>query len=415
MGGSKNTLRMRMLKTYQGVIYSLVLLFSSIQLNAQPDGAAIFKQYCKACHSEGTDKTVGPGLKDVTTKRTKEWLKKWIKSSTELINSGDADAKKIFDEYNGLVMPDQNISDAEMDALIGYLEKLAKAEESTTPEASEVSPTTPKKKNTGNGILLLIFIAFILLGIILFLWNKFRRVQDKPSLTKAYEDQELQFKSFAGRHRKWFIFGGLFVLLFGMKTCWDAAFMVGVSQGYQPIQPIAFSHSVHAGQNQISCRYCHASAFKGKVAGIPSGNVCMNCHKYVKKGTRTGTEEIAKIYKAMDYDPQTGEYGPNPKPIEWVRVHNLPDLSYFNHAQHVVAGNVDCSKCHGEVQKMDTVFQYAPLTMAWCINCHRETEVPGMKTNPYYENLHKGLSGKYPGKKITVELMGGLDCSKCHY
>ena len=148
---------------------------------------------------------------------------------------------------------------------------------------------------------------------------------------------------------------------------------IGISQGYQPDQPIAYSHKLHAGEMQISCIYCHSGAERGKTAGIPSANVCMNCHKFVRKGPTTGTAEIAKIYKALDYDPDKGTYGPNQKPIQWVRVHNLPDFAYFNHSQHFVVGKIACQTCHGQVQDSMTVaMQYSPLTMQWCINCHRD-------------------------------------------
>jgi cytochrome c551/c552 len=412
---SKFTQRMRMRMQSMKVFFLASLLLCTFTMQAQPDGAALYKQYCKACHSEGTDKTVGPGLKEVTKNRSKDWLKKWIKSSTSLIQSGDADAKKIFDEYKGMVMPDQNLSDLELDALITYLETLPNASEGGGQNAAAgAAPAAAEPESKSWLFWTVVLILAFFFGMLYFI-NKQRRAKELKSLTTNYENAEVEFTSFVGRHRKWFFLAFSIVLVVGLKSCWDMAMMVGVSQGYKPTQPINFSHTVHAGQNQISCRYCHSSAFKGKVAGIPSANVCMNCHRYVKTGKRTGTAEIAKIYAALDFDPQTGEYGKNTKPIEWVRVHNLPDLSYFNHAQHVVAGKLDCAECHGDVKKMDVMYQFAPLTMGWCVDCHRKTEVPGMKVNPYYEKLHKGLAKKYPGEKLTVDKMGGLDCAKCHY
>ena len=167
---------------------------------------------------------------------------------------------------------------------------------------------------------------------------------------------------------------------------------------------------------QISCIYCHSGAERGKTAGIPSANVCMNCHKFVRKGPTTGTEEIAKIYKALDYDPDKGTYGPNQKPIQWVRVHNLPDFAYFNHSQHFVVGKIACQTCHGPVQDSMTVaMQYSPLTMQWCIDCHRVTKVK-MAGNGYYNDLHKKLLNKFGNDSlITVETIGGLECARCHY
>jgi hypothetical protein len=175
---------------------------------------------------------------------------------------------------------------------------------------------------------------------------------------------------------------------------------VGLHKGYQPVQPIAFSHKLHAGQYKIACQYCHVGVEKGKSATIPSTNICMNCHNYIQEGSRYGTKEIAKILESWE----TG------KPIEWVRIHNLPDLVYFNHAQHVKVGGIACQTCHGPVEEMEEVYQYSDLSMGWCINCHRQTKVD-LTANPYYERLHQALKEK----TVTVEQIGGLECSKCHY
>jgi hypothetical protein len=141
----------------------------------------------------------------------------------------------------------------------------------------------------------------------------------------------------------------------------------------------------------------------------------MNCHKYVQSGPKYGTTEIAKIYAAIDWDPTKQQYGPNKKPIQWVRIHNLPDLAYFNHAQHVKVGKVECQTCHGPVQEMEQMYQFSPLTMGWCINCHRNTEVK-MDGNGYYTELHEKLKKKFgPQAKLTVDKIGGMECARCHY
>jgi hypothetical protein len=202
---------------------------------------------------------------------------------------------------------------------------------------------------------------------------------------------------------------------------------VGMEQNYQPEQPIAFSHALHAGENQIDCNYCHSSARHSKHSGIPSANVCMNCHMYVDGSEITndagnlkydgeGSPEIAKIYAAIGWDSENREYieGYEQQPIKWVRIHNLPDLAYFNHSQHVNAGQLECQECHGPVETMEEVYQYSELTMGWCINCHRETEVQFNK-NEYYQDFHEELTEKYHGEKITAEKIGGLECGKCHY
>ena len=189
----------------------------------------------------------------------------------------------------------------------------------------------------------------------------------------------------------------------GFKAVINGLYSVGVQQGYAPKQPIAFSHKIHAGQYEIDCKYCHVGVMKNKSATIPSVNICMNCHNQIKTGTITGDAEIGKIVKAYETN----------KPIEWVRIHNLPDLAYFNHAQHVNVAGVECQTCHGPIETMDVVRQHSLLTMGWCIDCHRKTDV-NTKGNAYYDNLVEihNQSKKTPMK---VEDIGGLECSKCHY
>jgi hypothetical protein len=184
-----------------------------------------------------------------------------------------------------------------------------------------------------------------------------------------------------------------------------------VHQGYQPVQPIKFPHDLHAGAMQINCQYCHSGAYKSKNASIPSLNVCMNCHKTVK----TESPEIQKIYAALGYDPQTQKYdSTKTKPMQWIRIHNLPDLVYFNHSQHVVAGKIKCQTCHGQIQTMKEVYQYSPLTMKWCIQCHKRTKVD-FKDNAYYTKMEAVHNLLKEGKPVTVAMMGGIECGKCHY
>jgi hypothetical protein len=207
------------------------------------------------------------------------------------------------------------------------------------------------------------------------------------------------------------LFLGAFGYKFGMEE-------VGVQQGYAPTQPINFSHKIHAGQYEMDCKYCHSTVEKSKSASIPSLNTCMNCHKYVKAAEKYNgktSPEIQKIYNAIGYDGDNMEYieGYEQKPIEWVRIHNLPDLSYFNHSQHVVVGKVECQTCHGPIEEMEKVYQFSTLQMGWCIDCHRERGIDS-ENNDYYEEAHKNMLAE--GKDyITVAENGGLECSKCHY
>jgi len=211
---------------------------------------------------------------------------------------------------------------------------------------------------------------------------------------------------------------------------------LGAQIGYAPDQPIKFSHKLHAGQYGIDCQYCHTGVEKSKNANIPSPNICMNCHVAVQSGPKYGTEEISKIYAAIGYDPGTGNYTGETKPIEWVRIHNLPDHVYFNHQQHVVAGNLDCENCHGNVKEMEVVQQVSLLEMGWCIDCHKETEVE-VDNNYYQEHFHQVFADDYneyveklsddekegmtltkfvkEHKKYTIGDLGGLECQRCHY
>ena len=221
-----------------------------------------------------------------------------------------------------------------------------------------------------------------------------------------------------------------------LKVIFNLLMGIGNTETYQPVQPIAFDHSIHAGDNGIDCNYCHSSARNSKTSGVPSVNVCMNCHTKIKEGPTTGTTEIQKIYDAIGFDAATGTYieGYEQKPIEWIKVHNLPDLAYFNHSQHVSVGGLECQQCHGNMQektvgqvatmeelnkisfnKEDGVeFGHPTLTMGWCIDCHRQKEV-NMGVNDYYTEMHDKMKNEFGDQKITVDMIGGLECGKCHY
>ena len=199
------------------------------------------------------------------------------------------------------------------------------------------------------------------------------------------------------------------------KITYVEARALGRQHGYAPVQPIWFSHKIHVTQNGINCEYCHVDARTSRHAGIPSLNVCMNCHNQVHKGSVSGTKEIAKIYKHLGYNPKTGQYDKPGKPVQWVKVHNLPDLVYFNHSQHVQAGKVKCQECHGPVEKMNRVVEYKELAMGdFCLDCHRKRGID--TSNPYYKHYKfKEMKEKQGIDKITVDKIGGADCSSCHY
>ena len=400
------------INNFQSGILLLAVLFSfTFQVSAQSDGAAIFKANCTACHMIGGGRLVGPDLGGVTERRTKEWLKKWINSSSELIASGDADAIAIFEEYNKVAMTNFYFSDEDSEALYSYLEN-PPIEEVAVLAVNEVASEEGVKDSTKMMIfaLILLLLVFVLSSV----KNSLKESLGQKTATVSetlISQKNLFFSKFINK-----LFVGFFIAIVVLKFAFDAMMGVGVTTNYQPEQPIAFSHKIHAGDNSIDCNYCHASARTSKHSAIPSANVCMNCHANIVSGTTTGTSEIQKIYDAIGYDPDSRTYIPGyeQKPIEWVRIHNLPDLAYFNHSQHVTVGQLECQDCHGAIEEMDVVKQSSPLTMGWCIECHRETEVK-MEGNDYYTRMHEKMKEKYAGEKITVEKMGGLECGKCHY
>ena len=394
-------------------IVTLIFLFPSFSLLADDveSGEKIFKQNCTACHMISDQRLVGPGLAGVTEKYEKEWLIKWIRNSQALIKSGDERAIKIWEEYDKVAMASYDFSDQEFSDLLAYLaappieEKVVSADEAAIVDQGMSSST----------ILMIIALVLVTLVFLLVsLKNSLKTALGKETETIS-ETILSQYSSFVSNNiNVLFVCAVLAIVI--LKFTYDGLMGVGVTTNYAPAQPIAFSHKIHAGMNGVDCNYCHTSARKSKHSGIPSANVCMNCHTYISEGSIAGKKEIQKIYDAVGFDPSTRTYieGYEQKPIEWVRIHNLPDHAYFNHSQHVVAGGIECQDCHGPVEEMDVLYQYSELTMGWCIDCHRETEVQ-MEGNDYYTHLHEQLKEKYKGEKITVDKIGGLECAKCHY
>lgn len=395
-------------------ILFLLLLTIAFPSLAQLDGEKIFKQRCTSCHYTSDKPLTGPGLKGVTEKRSKEWLKKWINNSSGLIASGDPDAIAIFEEWNKVAMTNFYFSDEEFEALYAYLENPPVEEKAVVAVSSDVPLNDGMETSTKMMLIALVLLTLVFLLVSVKNSLKESLGQETETVSESIQSNILLFLSKTFNR----LFVVLFIAIIGLKFVYDIMLGVGVTTNYQPTQPIEFSHKIHAGDNKIDCNYCHSSARTSKHSGIPSANVCMNCHATIKEGTTTGTAEIQKIYDAVGYDPNdgAGSYieGYEQKPIEWIRIHNLPDLAYFNHAQHVTAGGIECQDCHGPIEEMDVVYQQNELTMGWCVECHRETEVQ-MEGNAYYATLHEQLKEKYAGEKITVDKIGGLECGKCHY
>jgi mono/diheme cytochrome c family protein len=400
------------------VIFTLLFLFNAGHANAQADGEAIFKSQCAQCHSVGENKVIGPGLKDIHTKKNEEWLIKWIKNSQALIKEGDAYAVKIYEENNKTAMPAFALSDDEVKAILAYIKD--EGEKAPAPVAGSTG-VAGGAEDASSGTPWLLWGVVATLFVLLLVLGKVKKALE--ALMRSREGlPEPEPVTVVRGTKDWIRSNKMLIAIIVIAGFvwssiveWDAMAGIGVSQDYAPEQPIKFSHKLHAGQNGISCVYCHSGALKSRHANIPSPNVCMNCHKFVQEGPVYGKDEIAKIYAALDYDPATQEYGHDPKPVQWIRVHNLPDLAYFNHSQHFMVGEIECQTCHGPVEEMDVVKQFAPLTMEWCIQCHIDTEVK-MEGNEYYTDLHKRLKDKYGADaKLTVKDIGGMECARCHY
>jgi len=338
-----------------------------------------------------------------------------------LVNAGDADAVAVFELFNKSIMTPQPVNNEQIDAIMDYLAAyVPPVEEVVVSTGSDPvgNPDAGMSNYTIAGLIVLFIIVIMI----------FRKVQYILQVADARDnDEELPEETniieaigiSINSNKTIFALLAITCLVLFAKSGWNAAFDVGVYTGYEPEQPIKFSHELHAGENGIDCNYCHNSASYSKSAGIPSPNLCMNCHTYIKEGPQYGEEEIAKIYAALDFDPVTKTYGPNQKPIKWVKVHNLPDHVYFNHSQHVTVGKIACQKCHGPVETYTVGKQHAELTMGWCINCHRETKVQ-MAENGYYDEIHERLPEELKKQyledgTITVAELGGMECGKCHY
>ncbi|MGP8216523.1 MAG: c-type cytochrome [Bacteroidia bacterium] len=390
------------------------------------NGAKVFKANCATCHSTGTNKVTGPGLQDVT-KRVPQpyaaWMHKWIKNNAAVIQSGDEYAKKIFDENNHTAMTvfDGVLTDAQIDDVIEFLANPPKQEATANAGTSATGGTenTGENKSSGSHAIWYVVIGFLFIIVLVLrtvrkslqIVANVKKGEPVPPDTTVWQD----IKSWIYHHKTKFAVICIFFFALSTVYGWEYLWNIDVTPGYHPSQPINFLHKVHAGDNSIACLYCHSGAEKGKVAGIPTLNVCMNCHRGIQGSTPEYQKEIAKIYYAVGWDPEKAEYSKPPHPVQWNRVHALPDFAYFNHSQHVVVGKVECEKCHGDVKTFTTDKQFAPLTMGWCINCHRETPVQ-MEGNGYYAKLHQAIAKKFgEDKKVTEADMGGLECGKCHY
>ncbi len=385
--------------------------FVSVKAQDLAEGEQIYKNNCSTCHAVTDEVVVGPGLKGILQRRTIDWIVPWVHNPQAVIASGDKYAVDLYNKYNKAQMTAYpGYSAAQITSVIAYIDAQSKVVAAPAAGATPVAGGATSAAGASNGgmmeyimIALLAVMVLVLVALLSIVSSLTKlstitpdslEAQGIPLLQRIAENGKKLTRSSA------FKTGAalLITLLIGKATI-DAAYGIGIHKGYAPEQPIQFSHKLHAGQYEINCNYCHTGVYKGKGANIPSANICMNCHNAIKRES----PEIQKIYRSLEKD----------EPIQWVRVHNLPDLAYFNHAQHTNVGGLECTNCHGEIAKMEVVQQRSSLTMGWCIDCHRKTNV-NAKGNAYYDKLVE-LHNSETKEPLKVQDIGGLECSKCHY
>ncbi len=440
------------------------------------EGKQLFQNNCGSCHNKNMkDNMTGPALGGVEERWAaypREDLYSWIRNSQAQINAGHPRAVELWNAYKPNIMTSfPQLTDAQIDNILAYVNCTVAGNCPGAPVITTTGPQTPVEKpdNTGLFIILALILAFlaVVLARIVSNLNYMIKVREGNAPARRQTLVEL----LTSKTVVAFVIFALVVL--GGYTTVNRAIKLGRQQGYAPEQPIKFSHATHAGLQKIDCQYCHDGARRSKQSVIPAANTCMNCHKAVKVGSQYGTAELTKIYASIGFDPSTDKYiegydkmskseietiykkwisdtyikdkgtldatgeraietqwngivaaltneeSGDDKiygPIEWVRIHNLPDHAYFNHSQHVSVGKVACQTCHGPVEEMEVVKQAMPLSMGWCINCHRQTEVK-FADNEYYKTYaryHEEIA-KGQRSKVTVEEIGGLECQKCHY
>lgn len=420
------------------------------------NGQKLFNANCASCHKVKA-KLVGPALYEAEKRWAekgefngvdgKTWLNKWIKNSQAVIKEGHPYANTLYAEYNKSVMTTfGQLTDKDVSDILAYVQ--ADGDGLLAPKgAAPVQADAAAAGVSSTPNYLLYFLAALMFVLVLVLAKVNNNLNN---LVLQKDGLPIPVPVPLYKNRKIITTLILALVVFVGYTTVNNSIDLGRQQGYAPVQPIKFSHKLHAGLNQVNCQYCHSSAAKSKHSNIPAANVCMNCHKGIQQGPQYGRKEISKIYAAIGFDPNKNDfiadYDNMPKakaekiysdwlsgdtekqytgtdvkevlaqvqkPIEWVRIHNLPDHVYFNHSQHVAVGGLECQNCHGAIQEMEVVYQHAPLSMGWCISCHRENEV-NYAQNDYYQ-IYKKYHDKLAGEKFTVEKIGGTECAKCHY
>ncbi len=457
-------------------LWVMCLSFITYSQGTPDAGKELFKNYCASCHTKDMrSAATGPALGGAQGRWGDDVaLYAWIRNSQSMIQKGHPRAVELWNQYKPTVMTSfPALKDEEIASMLLYINGTYDGTYGAPkggPAVASGGPTVVDEPKSNLGLYSLVALVLGILALILM-----KIINNLNHIASAKEGDFAPRKSMAQilTSKGVMTFLVFSAIILGAYTTVNKATALGRQEGYQPDQPIKFSHATHAGVNKIDCQYCHDSARRSKHSGIPAANTCMNCHRAIKNGSKYGTAELTKIYASVGYDPTSNTYienypakseseiksiytkwitdefvrvkelksvdattkkmveeqwsnikssltNENKKsvygPIEWVRIHNLPDHAYFNHAQHVTVGKVECQTCHGQVQEMEVVQQMSPLSMGWCINCHRQTEVK-FKDNAYYANYtryHEELKNG-TRDKVTVADIGGLECQKCHY
>jgi cytochrome c2 len=452
----------------------LLLLSSVFSLSAEPnvdEGKTFFRNVCAACHNKNMKSDLtGPalgGAEERWADYPREDLYLWIRNSPAMIADGHPKAVELWNQWKPIPMTaNLDLTDEQIESILLYIDQ----EYTKVPEAVTSTGATQDKSSNA-------FLYWILFGILIVIALILTRIIGNLNHIAAVNAgleaplQKTLFEIFTSKGVISFLI--FFLVVAGGYTTVIHGIDFGRQQGYAPEQPINFSHATHAGIEGIDCQYCHDGARRSRHSVIPAANTCMNCHKAIKTGTTYGTAEITKIFASIGYDPSTDKYIDDyaamsedsikaiytkwigaqylassdetelgkigerevenqwdgikssltnelkkeiPGPIEWVRIHHLPDHVTYNHSQHVTVGKLECQQCHGKVEEMEVLRQYAPLSMGWCVNCHRQTEVQ-FAGNEYYETYGRYHDELASGvrDKVTVEDIGGLECQKCHY
>lgn len=426
-------------------------------------GKQLFTANCASCHKVTDEALAAPGLKGIDQRWAGKdaLIVKWIQNPQAAAATGDPYIKGLVEKYVPTFgwMANQAVSEAEIKDILTYVKTAATedpgaaggagAQEATCMTIEQMQEEAAANEES-DGLIWVLIIGIILAiigvsaaNISKSLKSAINEREGKPAL--ADQSYWQATKAWMWKNKGFVSIIGLFLVAYLFVVGYSDLMNIGVYEGYSPKQPVWFSHASHVCKNEIDCQYCHSSAAKSKHAGIPSVNVCMNCHKGIRKGPITGEKEIAKIYEAIGFDTATGTYKENyeQKPIVWNKVHNLPDHVYFNHSQHVTVAGIDCKQCHGPVQTYSVGRQATTeminaqedvtglikltkptLTMGWCIECHNKASID-LTSSEYYEEMHNRFKASAVGQRtlrdiledgeVSVKEMGGWECGKCHY